>query len=103
VRADSRLLGGDQQRIVRVIDYLFEYAFPGLSGFKYERHPPHRVEGGAFVPHERTQEHLWAPEKAGANGQTPEAVNHCRTCAKALLAALEDLSFARPEEIQGLL
>ena len=50
VRADSRLLGHDQPRIVRVIDYLLEVAFPGVSGFKYERRPPHRVEGGACVP-----------------------------------------------------
>src|SRR5206468_3859127 len=42
VRADSRLLGEDQPRIVRVIDHLLEYAFPGVSGFKYERVPPHR-------------------------------------------------------------
>ena len=46
VRADSRLLGEDRERIVRVIDHLLEYAFPGVSGFKYERRPPHRVEGG---------------------------------------------------------
>ena len=50
VRADSRLLGDDPGRIVRVIDYLLEHAFPGVSGFKYERRPPHRVEGGACVP-----------------------------------------------------
>jgi nanoRNase/pAp phosphatase (c-di-AMP/oligoRNAs hydrolase) len=103
VRADSRLLGGDQQRIVRVIDHLLEYAFPGLSGFKYERHPPHRVEGGAFVPHDRMQERLWAVGTPPPSATSPEAIEHCRACAKALMAALEDLSFARPEEIQGLL
>src|SRR6185503_8136183 len=31
VRADSRLLGQDQHRIVQVIEHLFEYAFPGVS------------------------------------------------------------------------
>ena len=50
VRADTGLLGHDQPRIVRVIDYLLEVAFPGVSGFKYDRRPPHRVEGGACVP-----------------------------------------------------
>src|SRR5262249_6532470 len=59
VRADSRLLGEDQSRIVRVIDELLGYAFPGVSGFKYERRPPHRVEGGACVPHNEAQERLW--------------------------------------------
>jgi nanoRNase/pAp phosphatase (c-di-AMP/oligoRNAs hydrolase) len=103
VRADSRLLGGDQQRIVRVIDYLLDYAFPGLSGFKFERHPPHRVEGGAFVPHEKTQQHLWKFANGTPSETTPGTVDHCRACAKALIAALEDLRFARPEEIQGLL
>ena len=47
VRADSRLLGSDQPRIVRVIDHLLRTAFSGMSGFKYERRPPHHVEGGA--------------------------------------------------------
>ena len=50
VRADSRLLGTDQERIVRVIDYLLEAAFPGVSGFRHDRRPPHRVEGGACGP-----------------------------------------------------
>lgn len=103
VRADSRLLGGDQQRIVRVIDHLLDYAFPGLSGFKFERHPPHRVEGGAFVPHERMQERLWNTDAPPPSATGPEAIEHCRACAKALIAALEDLRFARPEEIQGVL
>jgi nanoRNase/pAp phosphatase (c-di-AMP/oligoRNAs hydrolase) len=103
VRADSRLLGGDQHRIVRVIDYLLDYAFPGLSGFKYERHPPHRVEGGAFVPHEIVQQHLWKLENGAPDESTPGTLDHCRSCAKGLLAALEDLRFARPDEIQGLL
>jgi nanoRNase/pAp phosphatase (c-di-AMP/oligoRNAs hydrolase) len=102
VRADSRLLGGDQQRIVRVIDHLLSYAFPGLSGFKHERHPPHRVEGGAFIPHNRMGERLWAGGSP-PSANSAEAIGHCRACAKALIAALEDLSYARPEEIQGLL
>jgi hypothetical protein len=28
---------------------------------------------------------------------------NCRACARALLAALEDLRFTRPEEVQGLI
>jgi nanoRNase/pAp phosphatase (c-di-AMP/oligoRNAs hydrolase) len=103
VRADSRLLGGDQQRIVRVIDHLLDYAFPGLSGFKYERVPPHRVEGGAFIPHEQAQQRLWKRADAMPGDTGPGDIEHCRACAKALVAALEDLRFARPEEIQGLL
>jgi nanoRNase/pAp phosphatase (c-di-AMP/oligoRNAs hydrolase) len=104
VRADSRLLGNDQGRIVNVIDHLLSYAFPGLSGFKHQRRPPHRVEGGACVPHSLAQERLWklgaAPSGKGGNNPVLE---HCRACAQALIAALEDLKFARPEEIEGLL
>lgn len=102
VRADSRLLGDDRPRIVRVIDHLLGYAFPGVSGFKHERRPPHRVEGGACVPHSEAQERMW---KLGtsAPGVTDPVLEHCRTCARALIAALQDLKFARPEEIQGLL
>src|SRR4029453_1273652 len=53
VRADSRLLGTDQERIVRVIDYLLEAAFPGVSGFPRARlcPPPERpCRGGAGLP-----------------------------------------------------
>jgi hypothetical protein len=88
---------------VRVIEHLLDYAFPGLSGFKYERLPPHRVEGGAFVPHEQTQQRMWKPANGTPGETTPGSIEHCRACAKALIAALEDLRFARPEEIQGLL
>jgi nanoRNase/pAp phosphatase (c-di-AMP/oligoRNAs hydrolase) len=104
VRADSRLLGEDRERIVSVIDHLLEYAFPGVSGFKYERRPPHRVEGGAFVPHSQSEARLWALGGAKRTGPASEpAVEHCRVCARALIAALEDLKYARPDEIQGLI
>ena len=102
VRADSKLLGEDRERIVRIIDHLLEYAFPGASGFKYERRPPHRVEGGAFVPHSQSQQRLWGLGGRGAVDGDP-VLEHCRACARALLAALEDMKFARPEEIQGLI
>jgi hypothetical protein len=105
VRADSRLLGQDRERIVRVIDYLLSYAFPGVSGFKYERRPPHRVEGGAFVPHNEAQMRMWKlGSEMGSPGASDDLVlEHCRACARALVAALNDLKFARPDEIQGLL
>ena len=105
VRADSRLLGQDQERIVRVIDYLLGYAFPGVSGFKHARRPPHRVEGGAFVPHSEAQARMWKlGSEMGQPGASDDLVlEHCRACARALVAALNDLKFARPEEIQGLL
>jgi len=102
VRADSRLLGEDRERIVSVIDHLLEYAFPGVSGFKYERRPPHRVEGGAFVPHSQSEARLWALGSRKPGG-SDAAVEHCRECARALIAALEDLKYARPDEIQGLI
>ena len=98
VRADSRLLGEARERIVSVIDHLLEYAFPGLSGFKHERRPPHRVEGGAFVPHSAADARKWA--QGGPEGA---AVEHCREITRALIAALEDMKYARPEEIQGLI
>ncbi len=103
VRADSRLLGEERERIVKVIDHLLEYAFPGVSGFKYERRPPHRVEGGACVPHSQSQERLWklGSRKGGEAGDP--MLEHCRDIAAALRAALEDIKFARPDEIQGLL
>jgi hypothetical protein len=105
VRADSRLLGEDRERIVRVIDHLLEYAFPGASGFKYERRPPHRVEGGAFVAHSQSQQRMWSLGTGAGRrgGEGDPMIEHCRACARALIAALEDLKFARPDEIQGLI
>ena len=103
IRGDSRLLGHDPERIVRVVEYLLNYAFPGVSGFKHERRPPHRVEGGACVPHSEAQERLWSLGDAPSGGDADPILDHCRACARALIAALQDLKFARPEEIQGLL
>ncbi len=103
IRADSRLLGFDRERIVRVIEYLLSYAFPGVSGFKYERRPPHRVEGGACVPHREAEERLWRLGAGHKPAQGDPILEHCRACARALIAALQDLKFAKPDEIQGLL
>jgi nanoRNase/pAp phosphatase (c-di-AMP/oligoRNAs hydrolase) len=103
VRADSRLLGHDQPRIVRVIDYLLSSAFPGLSGFKHDRRPPHRVEGGAFqplTPEERGRFRIDSGPAIGGNGPILE---HCRTCAHALIVGLHDLERLQPEEMVGLL
>jgi nanoRNase/pAp phosphatase (c-di-AMP/oligoRNAs hydrolase) len=103
VRADARLLGGDRQRIVRVIDDLLGYAFPGVSGFKYERVPPHRVEGGACVPHDEAEQRLWKTVTPATVSDPEAALAQSRACARAIVAALQDLKFARPDEIQGLL
>jgi hypothetical protein len=109
VRADSRLLRQKGQRIVQVIDHLLEYAFPGVSGFKYDRRPPYRVEGGACVPHEEAQERGWklgtgrSDGGAGSADRRRSMLEHCRTIARAIITALEDLKYARPDEIQGLL
>lgn len=101
VRADSRLLSQDRERIVRVIDHLLEYAFPGVSGFKYEKRPPHRVEGGACVPHGEAESKL--PRRGLRDHDDPLVLEHCSAVARAIVAALHDLSYVRPEEVVGLL
>jgi nanoRNase/pAp phosphatase (c-di-AMP/oligoRNAs hydrolase) len=102
VRADSRLLGDNQGRIVRVIDHLLESAFPGVSGFKHDRRPPHRVEGGACVPLSDEQRTAWHLDRVAPVANGP-VVQHCRDCARVLVAALRDLERAQPGETQGLL
>jgi hypothetical protein len=104
VRADSRLLGQDQQRIVRVIDYLLEQAFPGVSGFRHDRRPPHRVEGGACVPLTPDQRAEWRLDNGGGRvaGNGP-VLAHCQELARQLVAALRDLETLQPGEMQGLL
>jgi hypothetical protein len=104
VRADSRLLGEDPTRIVRVVDYLLGQAFPGVSGFKYERRPPHRVEGGACVP--AREEELRAWRLGSLPPPSPEGdpvLQHCRDCARAILMALRHLRREQPDAVQGLL
>jgi nanoRNase/pAp phosphatase (c-di-AMP/oligoRNAs hydrolase) len=104
VRADSRLLGQDQQRIVRVIDYLLGQAFPGVSGFRHERRPPHRVEGGACVPLTPEQRTKWCLDNGGGRvaGNGP-VLAYCQELARQLVAALRDLEALEPEEMEGLL
>lgn len=103
VRGDSRLLGVDQTRIVRVVDYLLEVAFPGVSGFKYERRPPHRVEGGACVPLSEEEEARFHLEHAEPSAEGNGILGHCRALARALVAALRDLKVAKPEDVAGLI
>jgi hypothetical protein len=103
VRADSRLLGADQPRIVRVIDYLLEVAFPGVSGFKYARRPPHRVEGGACMPLSEEEGRRFQLASALPSAEGNGILDHCRRLARALVAALQDLKVAKPEDVAGLI
>jgi nanoRNase/pAp phosphatase (c-di-AMP/oligoRNAs hydrolase) len=104
VRADSRLLGQDQQRIVHVIDFLLQQAFPGVSGFRHDRRPPHRVEGGACVPLTPEQRAEWRLDNGGGRvaGNGP-VLAYCQELARQLVAALRDLETVQPEAMQGLL
>ncbi len=104
VRADSRLLGTDQERIVRIIDYLLEATFPGLSGFRHDRRPPHRVEGGACVPLTAEQRVEWRLENGGARvGGNGPILAYCQELSRQLVAALRGLEDLNPAEMQGLL
>jgi nanoRNase/pAp phosphatase (c-di-AMP/oligoRNAs hydrolase) len=103
IRADSRLLEQDQQRIVRVIDYLLETAFPGVSGFKHDRQPPHRVEGGACVPLTPDQRAEWRLDGRSRVAGNGAVLAHCRELSRMIVAALHDLEALQPEEMEGLL
>jgi nanoRNase/pAp phosphatase (c-di-AMP/oligoRNAs hydrolase) len=103
IRADSRLLEQDQDRIVRVIDYLLESTFPGVSGFKHDRQPPHRVEGGACVPLTPDQRSEWRLDGRSRVAGNGPLLAHCKELARVLVAALHDLEALQPEEMEGLL
>ncbi len=104
VRADSRLLGDDPGRIVRVVDYMLVHAFAGVSGFKYERKPPHRVEGGACVPAREEELRAWRlGTQPPPSSEGDPVLQHCRDCSRAILLALRHLGREHPEAVQGLL
>jgi nanoRNase/pAp phosphatase (c-di-AMP/oligoRNAs hydrolase) len=103
VRADSRLLGQNQQRIVGVIDYLLDTAFPGASGFKHDRRPPHRTEGGACVPLTPEQRSEWRLDNNARVAGSGPILAHCQELARQLVAALRDLEALQPSEMEGLL
>jgi hypothetical protein len=61
------------------------------------------VEGGACVPHNESEQRLWKTVTAANITDADAALTQSRACARAIVAALRDLKFARPDEIQGLL
>ncbi len=103
VRADGRLLGVDRARIVRVIERLLTETFPGVSGFKYARRPPHRVEGGACVPLTEAQERLWRLSEPGSEKPADPLLDRCRRISHAMVAALQGMKATAPDDIAGLL
>ena len=96
LRADSRLLGEQPARIVRVIDRLLETACPGVSGFKYQRRPPHRVEGGACLPLTEREEKELRPALRPPNGGGDVVLAHCRFVARMLVGSIQALKDASP-------
>jgi hypothetical protein len=87
-----------------VIDYLLEQAFPGVSGFRHDRRPPHRVEGGACGPLTKEQRSEWGLDNGGARVATNGPIlAHCQELARQLVAALRDLESLQPGEMEGLL
>ena len=87
-----------------MIDYLLEAAFPGLSGFRHDRRPPHRVEGGACVPLTPEQRSEWHLDNGGGRvGGNGPILAYCQELARQLVAALRDLQSLQPAEMQGLL
>ena len=73
-------------------------AFPGVSGFKYERRPPHRVEGGACVPAHAGAARASGASTTAARGRraTGPILAHCQELARQLVAALRDLERCSP-------
>ena len=84
-----------------MIDDLLGYAFPGRVRLQVRAHPPHRVEGGACVPH--SDEEAKLPRRGLRDHDDPLVLEHCSAVARAIVAALQDLSYVRPDEVIGLL
>jgi len=49
IRANSRLLKLEPDRIIHIVEQMFNELFPGKSGFKFSKMFPHNVYGGACV------------------------------------------------------
>lgn len=103
VRADSRLLDGDGERVVRVVRNLLEEAFHGVSGYKHQRLPPHRVEGGAHLPHGDPREQRFLAETIREVDPERAALEQCRACGRYLVQLLRDQKRRSPCELRGIL
>ena len=103
VRADSRLLEGDGERVVRVVHNMLEDAFHGVSGYKHERLPPHRVEGGAHLPHGDSREQRFLREASREPDAGRAAVEQCRACGRYLIQLLRDRKRCSPGELRRIL
>jgi nanoRNase/pAp phosphatase (c-di-AMP/oligoRNAs hydrolase) len=91
VRADSRLFNGDGARVVSLVRELLEGSFHGISGYKYQRTPPHRVEGGAHLPHGDPREARFLEAAVANDDADAAAVEHCRACGHFLIEKLRAL------------
>ncbi len=100
LRADGHLLSGARERIVRVVDELLTRVFPGVSGFKYGRRPPHRVEGGASLPLSDAQAKVCIGSSPAAKAA---ALEHCHEWSQRVLHALRQLQQERPADLADIL
>lgn len=103
VRADSRLLESDGERLIRVVHDLLEEAFHGVSGYKHQRVPPHRVEGGAHLPHGDPRQRRILEEISCKLGSERAAVEQCRVWGRYLIELLRHRERCSPGELRGIL
>lgn len=103
LRADSRLLEGDGERVVRVVHNLLEEAFHGISGYKRQRLPPHRVEAGAHLPRGDPRERRFVAEAGREPNPERAAVEQCRACGRHLIQLLRNRARCSPDDLRGIL
>ena len=103
VRGDSRLLGSDQPRIVRVIDYLLEVAFPGASASSTSAGP--RIGWRVGRACRTTARPRSCPGAACATTTTRLVLEHCSAvrASRSWRRCRSRSDGTHPEEVVGLL
>ena len=106
VRANSYLLRMEPQRIVKVVDDLFNTLFPGKSGFKFSNSFPHNVEGGACIKLETIDQVLLGIKEKNPDYKNEELnkknLSRCREYIEAIVKVLKDMAAEDPELMAGL-
>jgi nanoRNase/pAp phosphatase (c-di-AMP/oligoRNAs hydrolase) len=105
VRANSRLLRMEPNRIIQIVQDLFAQLFPGKSGFKFSEQFPNHIQGGSCVSLESIDQ-IWLDIKEGKPDYNSDITNErclvrCKEYMESIIKVMKRMSSANPELMAG--